>query len=78
MVHPWAKAAEAVVNEVLVEAGGSGGVISMDSKGAIAMPFNTSGMYRASVEVGMGLFLWGFTGKNRRWTGDTRDGTPHS
>lgn len=42
-------AANTVVNEVLVNAGGEGGVIAIDSKGNIAMPFNSAGMYRASV-----------------------------
>lgn len=43
-------AATQVVNEVLVEAGGDGGVIAIDRMGNIAMPFNTSGMYRAKVD----------------------------
>jgi beta-aspartyl-peptidase (threonine type) len=30
---------------------GTGGVIAIDRSGAIAMPFNTSGMYRASIDV---------------------------
>jgi len=47
---PLAKAADTVVNDVLVEAGGSGGVISMDAEGNIAMPFNTAGMYRAAID----------------------------
>jgi beta-aspartyl-peptidase (threonine type) len=46
---PLAEAADTVVNEVLVKAGGTGGVISLDRDGNIAMPFNTAGMYRASV-----------------------------
>lgn len=41
-----ATAAEAVVNGVVVEAGGDGGAIAMDAQGNIAMPFNTAGMYR--------------------------------
>jgi len=44
-------AADAVINGVLVEAGGEGGVIAMDARGRIATPFNTAGMYRASVDV---------------------------
>ncbi|MGB0513986.1 MAG: isoaspartyl peptidase/L-asparaginase family protein, partial [Wenzhouxiangellaceae bacterium] len=44
-----ADAANGVVRETLVRAGGEGGVIAIDSKGNIAMPFNTEGMYRASV-----------------------------
>jgi len=42
------EASNKVVNGVLKEAGGNGGVVSIDAKGNIAMPFNTSGMYRAS------------------------------
>lgn len=45
---PLAKAADIVINDVLVKAGGSGGVIAIDAKGNIAMPFNSEGMYRAS------------------------------
>ena len=44
-------AADKVVNEVLVEADGSGGVIAIDKAGNIAMPFNTEGMYRASIDI---------------------------
>jgi beta-aspartyl-peptidase (threonine type) len=40
-------AAELVVNKKLVKAGGSGGVIGLDRKGNIAMPFNSKGMFRA-------------------------------
>lgn len=40
------EAADRVVNGVLVEAGGEGGIIALDAEGNIAMPFNTSGMYR--------------------------------
>jgi beta-aspartyl-peptidase (threonine type) len=31
--------------------GGTGGVIAIDRRGNIAMPFNTSGMYRASIDA---------------------------
>lgn len=44
-----AESADTVVNKVLVEAGGEGGVIALDARGEIAMPFNTPGMYRASI-----------------------------
>ncbi len=40
-------AADQVVMDELVEAGGSGGVIAMDVKGNIAWPFNSSSMIRA-------------------------------
>lgn len=42
-----AVAAEEVVNKVVPALGGSGGAIALDRDGHIAMPFNTSGMYRA-------------------------------
>ncbi|MCA1779931.1 MAG: isoaspartyl peptidase/L-asparaginase, partial [Xanthomonadaceae bacterium] len=45
-----AEAAETVVNQVLPEAGGDGGVIAIDASGNLALPFNTSGMYRASID----------------------------
>ncbi|MCF6435767.1 isoaspartyl peptidase/L-asparaginase [Pseudoalteromonas sp. MMG022] len=37
-----------VIHNVLAPIGGTGGVIIVDSKGNISMPFNTKGMYRAS------------------------------
>jgi len=40
------KAAETVINKKLKEAGGTGGIIALDRNGNVAMPFNTSGMYR--------------------------------
>ena len=39
-------AARTVVMHKLVSAGGTGGVIAVDRKGNISMPFNTEGMYR--------------------------------
>ena len=42
-----ADAAHEVINVVVPRAGGDGGAIALDRKGNIAMPFNTSGMYRA-------------------------------
>lgn len=51
------EAADTVVNEVLVEMGGSGGIISIDAAGNIAMPFNTAGMYRASVDMNGKVFV---------------------
>jgi beta-aspartyl-peptidase (threonine type) len=41
-----ATAAHHVVNVVVPELGGDGGAIALDVEGNIAMPFNTSGMYR--------------------------------
>lgn len=45
------KAAAYVIDEKIGKAGGAGGLIAMDAKGNIAMPFNTPGMFRASVDV---------------------------
>ncbi|WP_298419089.1 isoaspartyl peptidase/L-asparaginase family protein [uncultured Kordia sp.] len=41
------KAADTVINERILKIGGDGGLIAVDAKGNIAMPFNTEGMYRA-------------------------------
>lgn len=45
------KAATAVVMDLLKNMGGGGGVIAIDRKGHIVMPFNTSGMYRGSIDI---------------------------
>lgn len=45
--QPLQQAAEAVINQVIPALGGDGGAIALDREGNIAMPFNTSGMYRA-------------------------------
>ena len=47
--RPLAHTANEVVNIVLKEAGGDGGVIAIDRHGRITMPFNTAGMYRAAI-----------------------------
>ncbi|WP_104734812.1 isoaspartyl peptidase/L-asparaginase family protein [Hanstruepera ponticola] len=41
-------ASNEVINKRILEIGGDGGLIAVDSQGNIAMPFNTEGMYRAS------------------------------
>lgn len=46
---PLEKAADIVVMEKLTQLGGTGGVIAIDCKGNIAMPFNTEGMYRGYI-----------------------------
>ncbi len=40
-------AANEVIHKRILAIGGEGGLIAIDSKGNIAMPFNTEGMYRA-------------------------------
>lgn len=42
------QAGNEVIHDVLLPVGGTGGVIIVDTKGNVAMPFNTAGMYRAS------------------------------
>ena len=48
---PLNEACNTVVNDILVKAQGEGGVIAIDRQGNIAMPFNSEGMYRASVDT---------------------------
>jgi len=45
------EAADTVVNDILVKANGEGGVIAIDRQGNIATPFNSEGMYRASIDT---------------------------
>ena len=42
------QAGKEVIHDVLMPVGGTGGVIIIDTKGNISLPFNTKGMYRAS------------------------------
>lgn len=48
--QPLAEAASAVVHDKLVKLGGDGGVIAVDAHGNVALPFNSKGMYRASID----------------------------
>ncbi len=41
------EASDEVINNRILEINGDGGLIAVDAKGNIAMPFNTEGMYRA-------------------------------
>jgi beta-aspartyl-peptidase (threonine type) len=54
------EASELVVNEKLVKAGGSGGVISVDKSGNVSMPFNSTGMFRgfATADGKEGIFIY--------------------
>jgi beta-aspartyl-peptidase (threonine type) len=45
-----AQAANAVIHGTLTDMGGTGGVVALDRDGNIAMPFNTSGMYRGYID----------------------------
>ena len=47
-----AEASDQVVMQRLVDVGGSGGVIAIDRRGNIVMPFNTEGMYRGYALAG--------------------------
>lgn len=46
------EAADAVINQTLVDKGGTGGLIALDRDGNVAMPFNTPGMYRGYLRAG--------------------------
>ena len=45
------EAANTVMFKTLNEQHGSGGVVAIDKQGNVAMPFNTPGMYRASIDI---------------------------
>jgi len=51
------EAADEVVEDKLVDFGGGGGIISVDAEGNIAMPFNTAGMYRASMNTDGEMYI---------------------
>ncbi len=51
------EACDVVVMNKLVKIGGEGGLIALDSKGNIALPFNSDGMYRASKKQNENLFI---------------------
>ena len=44
------EAAAAVIHGTLAEMGGTGGMIALDAEGNVAMPFNTSGMFRGYID----------------------------
>jgi beta-aspartyl-peptidase (threonine type) len=54
------EASELVINNKLVKAGGSGGVICVDKSGNVAMPFNSEGMFRgfATADGKGGIFIY--------------------
>jgi L-asparaginase / beta-aspartyl-peptidase len=48
--YSLARATSEVILKNLPQLGGDGGLIAVDAKGSIAMPFNTEGMYRGYVK----------------------------
>lgn len=51
------EACQEVIHKRLLEINGDGGLIAVDTLGNIALPFNTEGMYRASVRSGEAPFV---------------------
>ncbi|WP_394226447.1 isoaspartyl peptidase/L-asparaginase family protein [Pseudoalteromonas spongiae] len=51
------QAGDEVIHDVLKPIGGTGGVIIVDSKGNISLPFNTKGMYRASKQANQSTYV---------------------
>ena len=51
------EACDIVVHQKLVKIGGEGGLIAMDAKGNIELPFNSEGMYRAMKKSNGELFI---------------------
>ncbi len=45
------EACDLVVHDKLVKIGGEGGLVAIDHDGNIEMPFNSEGMYRASIDL---------------------------
>ena len=44
------EAADTVIHDKLTNLGGTGGIVSLDKNGNVAMVFNTEGMYRGYVK----------------------------
>jgi beta-aspartyl-peptidase (threonine type) len=51
------EACDIVVMDKLVKIGGEGGLIALDAKGNIVLPFNSDGMYRASKKQNEDIFI---------------------
>ncbi|MFY8327250.1 isoaspartyl peptidase/L-asparaginase family protein [Pseudoalteromonas sp. ZZD1] len=58
-----AQAGDEVIHDVLKPIGGTGGVIIVDKSGNISLPFNTSGMYRASKSNTQATYVGIFKGE---------------
>src|SRR5512133_1910424 len=61
------EASELVVNDKLVKAGGSGGVICVDKYGNVSLPFNSTGMFRgfATADGKEGIFIYKDEGEKK-------------
>jgi beta-aspartyl-peptidase (threonine type) len=46
------EASDEVINHILKDQEGSGGIIAIDKNGNVSMPFNTSGMFRGYMKPG--------------------------
>lgn len=51
------QACDKVVMDKLVKIGSEGGLIALDAKGNIELPFNSEGMYRASKKTGSDIYI---------------------
>ncbi len=51
------QACEIVVNDKLVKLGGEGGLIAVDAKGNVCLPFNSDGMYRGYKENNSDIYV---------------------
>ncbi len=51
------QACDLVVMDKLVKIGGEGGLIALDAKGNIELPFNSEGMYRAKKSSDSDLYI---------------------
>jgi len=60
---PLADAANIVVMENVPKLGGDGGVIALDDSGNIAMPYNTEGMFRGTIDKDGRVHTWIFKDK---------------
>jgi beta-aspartyl-peptidase (threonine type) len=58
-----ADAANEVVMHIVPKLGGDGGVIAIDQKGDIAMPYNTEGMFRGTIDANGDVHVWIFADK---------------
>jgi len=60
---PLADAANVVVMDIVPKLGGDGGVIALDDNGDIAMPYNTEGMFRGTIDKDGHVRTWIFKDK---------------